>query len=140
MVKVEDSPKPLLRHIRAQSQAMKKIFKNRDLPEGCTIGDCWCRAFIMTYIWWAAQQHDPWNMNDDEAVLALQWIFNTIYDMSVTYTIMVNDAIFSILSSSILSVDCHTYHCIFRHNNVCLTPGIMLLAQLLSQLSTHSLP
>ena len=128
MVKVEDSPKPLLHHVRARSQATKKIFKNRDLPEGCTIGDRWRHAFIMTYIWWAAQQCDPWNMNNDEAILALQRIFNTI------------DAIFSIVSSSILSVDCHTYHCIFRHNNVCLTPGVTLLAQLLSQSSTHSLP
>ena len=79
-------------------------------------------------------------MNNNEAVLALQQIFNTIYDTSVTYTIAVNDAVFSIVSSSILSVDCHTYHCIFRHNNVCLTPGVTLLAQLLSQSSTHSLP
>ena len=83
MVKVKDSPKPLLCHVRARSQATKKIFKNRDLPEECTIGDCWRRAFIMTYIWWAAQWHDPWNMNDNEAILALQRIFNTIYDMSV---------------------------------------------------------
>ena len=124
MVKVEDSPKPLLHRVRARSQATKKIFKNGDLPEGCTIGDHWHRAFITTYIWWAAQQCDPWNTNDDEAVLALQQIFNTIYDTSVTYTIAVNDAVFSIVSSSILSVDCHTYHCIFRHNNVCLTPGV----------------
>ena len=63
MVKVKDSPKPLLHRVRARSQAMKKIFKNGDLPEGCTIGDCWCHAFIMTYIWWAAQRHDPWNIN-----------------------------------------------------------------------------
>ena len=55
MVKVEDSPKPLLHHVRAQSQAMKKIFKNRDLPEGCTIGNHWRHAFITTYIWWAVQ-------------------------------------------------------------------------------------
>jgi len=100
-VKVEDSPQPVRRKARAPQP--RKTFKNGDLPSGCLTNDAWCRAFVPTYLRWAATQEDPWALDDEKALDAMQKIWNAIYNKTVPYTITLNDPVFSIVSRPILS-------------------------------------
>jgi hypothetical protein len=101
-VKIEDSPQPVRR--RAHAPQLRKAFKNGDLPSGCQTNDTWRRAFIPTYLWWVATQEDPWALDDEKALDAMQDIWNTIYDKNVTHTITLNDPVFAIVSHSYLFV------------------------------------
>jgi hypothetical protein len=101
-VKVEDSPQPMRRKARAP-QPRKTSFKNGDLPSGCQTSDAWRRAFIPTYLWWIANQEDPWVLNDEKALKAMQYIWTAIYEQRVDYTITVNGPVFSIVSQPTLS-------------------------------------
>jgi hypothetical protein len=99
-VKVEDSPQPV--HRKAHAPHPRRTFKNGDLPSGCRTNDAWRRAFIPTYLWWVATQEDPWALDDEKALDAMQTIWDVIYKKTVPYTITLNDPVFFV-SQPILS-------------------------------------
>jgi hypothetical protein len=76
----------------------QKGFKNGDLPAGCQDNNTWHCDFIPTYLWWVATQPDPWNVDDEKALEALQAIWDKIYGVKIPYVITLNDAVFSIVS------------------------------------------
>jgi hypothetical protein len=47
---------------------------NKDLPDGVHNKDRWHQKFIPTFLWWVAKQLDPWNLDDNDVVIALQQI------------------------------------------------------------------
>jgi len=87
---------------RTAQSSSRKGFKNSDLPAGCQDNDKWRREFIPTYLWWVATQPDPWNVDDEKALEALQAIWDKIYGAKIPYVITLNDAVFSIVSELIL--------------------------------------
>jgi hypothetical protein len=110
-VKVENSPQ-LARRVKPRMPQPRKTFKNGDLPDGCQTGDVWRRAFIPTYLWWVATQPDPWCLDDEKAIEAMQDIWDAIYDTKdkkdkkdddtkIVYAITLNDAVFSIVNKVI---------------------------------------
>jgi hypothetical protein len=84
----------------------RKGFKNGDLPAGCQDNDTWRSTFIPTYLWWVATQPDPWNVDDEKALEALQAIWDKIYGPKIVYVIVLNDPVSSIVSKVI-------YLCLF---------------------------
>ena len=104
-MKVEDSPQ-LVRRGKPR-MPLRKTFKNGDLPDGCQTGDAWRHAFVPTYLWWVATRLDPWCLDDDEAIEAMQAIWDTIYDTKdtkIVHVVTLNDAVCSIVNKPILFV------------------------------------
>ena len=75
-------------------------FINGDLPVGCEKGNKWRRTFIPTYIAFVASHTDPWSVDDDEAVTAMQLSWNAVYlnTTLMPQVVRVDDAIFFIVS------------------------------------------
>jgi len=88
---------------KARAPQLRKTFKNGDLPSGCQTNDTWRRAFIPTYLRWVATQGDPWALDDEKALKAMQDIWDAIYEQRVQYTITLNDPVSSIVSQPIVS-------------------------------------
>ena len=104
-MKVEDSPQPMCRG--KPHMPLRKTFKNGDLPDGCQTSDAWHHAFIPTYLWWVVTWPDPRCLDDDEAIEAMQAIWDMIYDMKdtkIAHVVTLNDAVFSIINKPILFV------------------------------------
>ena len=88
---------------KARAPQPRKIFKNGDLPSGCQTNDAWRHAFIPTYLRWVATQEDPWALDDEKALKAMQHVWDAIYEQKVKYTITLNDPVSSIVSQPIVS-------------------------------------
>ncbi|KAN0109337.1 hypothetical protein V8E52_009381, partial [Russula decolorans] len=71
----------------------KKKFRNEDLPRGCQDQNRWRKRFIPTFLWYTAYQMDPWNLEEDAAVDAMQQIWNQIYGKAIPYQITTHDAV-----------------------------------------------
>jgi hypothetical protein len=54
-------------------------YTNRDLPPGSQDANVWHRVFIPTYIVFVANYSDPWSVKDEDALVALQHVWNTVY-------------------------------------------------------------
>jgi hypothetical protein len=80
-----------------QKVPQKKKFRNEDLPRGCQDDNRWRRNFIPTFLWYAAYQTDPWNLEEDAAVDAMQQIWNQLYGKAIPYRIMTHDAVYIIV-------------------------------------------
>ena len=82
MVKVETS-KPETTKLSTDRPRRKNGRKippnNKDLPNGVHDNNRWHQKFIPTFLWWVAKQSDPWNLDDDDVVTALQQIWNIVY-------------------------------------------------------------
>ena len=52
---------------------------NKDLLNGVHNKNCWHQKFIPTFLWWVAKQLDPWSLNDDNVINALQQIWDIVY-------------------------------------------------------------
>ncbi|KAF8495461.1 hypothetical protein F5888DRAFT_1635530 [Russula emetica] len=91
LVKDEDSPVTLY-----QKAPQKKKFRNEDLPRGCQDDNRWRGNFIPTFLWYAAYQVDPWNLEEDAAVDAMQQIWNQLYGKAIPYQIAPHDAVYII--------------------------------------------
>ena len=137
-MKVENSPQ-LVRCVKPRLPQPRKTFKNGDLPDGCQTGDVWRRAFIPTYLWWVATQPDPWCLDDEKAIEAMQDIWDTIYDTKdkndkkdddtkVVHVITLNDAVFSIVNKpTFFMFNLFTTFC--RPSSESVTLGVAPLAQ-----------
>lgn len=75
----------------------KAPLNNRDLPDGVHNKDRWHRKFIPTFLWWVAKQSDPWNLDDDEVVVALQLIWDVIYP-NIAYTVEQKGAVVAVVT------------------------------------------
>ncbi|KAN0109444.1 hypothetical protein V8E52_009238 [Russula decolorans] len=53
----------------------------------------WRKRFIPTFLWYTAYQMDPWNLEEDAAVDAMQQIWNQIYGKAIPYQITTHDAV-----------------------------------------------
>lgn len=138
-MKVENSPQ-LVRRVKPRLPQPRKTFKNGDLPDGCQTGDVWRRAFIPTYLWWVATQPDPWCLDDEKAIEAMQDIWDTIYDTKdkkdkkdddtkVVHVITLNDAVFSIVNKpTFFMFNLFTTFC--RPSSESVTLGVAPLARL----------
>jgi len=146
-VKVENSPQ-LARRVKPRVPQLRKTFKNGDLPDGCQTGDVWRRTFIPTYLWWVATQPDPWCLDDEKAIEAMQDIWDTIYvtkdtkdtkdkkdnkdkkddDTKIVYVITLNDAVFSIVNKPTLFMF-NLFTTFRRPSREPVTLGVVPLAQ-----------
>jgi hypothetical protein len=96
-VKVEDSP------VQMKTQKTKpSTFSNKQLPQGCLQDDAWRGIVIPTFIWWAAHQEDPWKIKEEEALAALQSIWNPVYK-KISRTITLDDPVFKNVSTFTIS-------------------------------------
>jgi hypothetical protein len=91
-------PPPLLAPRTKKGDNTKIKFTNRDLPVGCTDGNVWRRAFVPTYIRFIASLKNPWTIDDDTAIQALQTIWDAIYGQTIQHAVTADDAVFHIVS------------------------------------------
>lgn len=56
-----------------EKNGQKLVFNNKDLPASVH------KHFILTFLWWVRKQPDPWNLVDNDAVNALQQIWDKLY-------------------------------------------------------------
>jgi hypothetical protein len=141
-VKVEGSQP--VRRVKPRLPQPRKIFKNGDLPDGCQTGDAWRRAFIPTYLWWVSTQPDPWCVDEEKAIEAMQEIWDAIYDSKdkkdkknkkdtkdddtkIPYVITLNDAVSSVVNKPILFAFI-LFTAFHRLSNAPVTPGVVPLA------------
>jgi hypothetical protein len=80
-----------------QKAPQKKKFQNEDLPRGCQDDNRWRGNFIPTFLWYAAYQMDPWNLEEDAAVDAMQQIWNQLYGKAIPYHIATHDLVYIIV-------------------------------------------
>jgi hypothetical protein len=79
-----------------------KKFVNKQLPAGCEKGNRWRRVFIPTYISYVAGYKDPWFVDDDDAVDAMQHIWDRVFSSDgIVHVVEVNDSVFSIVSTAV---------------------------------------
>jgi len=81
---------------KAESRKARK-YSNDDLPNGCQDGGVWRRNMVPTYAQFVASYEDPWVVQDDNAVAAMQVAWDAIYGRRVRHTIEVQDAVFTIV-------------------------------------------
>jgi hypothetical protein len=62
---------------------------------------------VTTLFWYVAYQQDPWNLDDDDAVIVMQQIWDALYGDAIPYNITIQDAVSTIVSASIL----RSQHC-----------------------------
>ena len=98
-MKVEDSP------LQMKTQKTKpSTFSNKQLPKGCLKDDAWRGIVIPTFIWWAAHQDDPWKIKEEDALAALQSVWDPVYK-KMPQNITLNDPVFKNVSTfTILSI------------------------------------
>ena len=79
-------------------------YTNRDLPAGALDRNMWRCVFISTYSVYVANYPNPWSVDDEDAVVALQHIWNAVYTNrklaglpDIPYTVEYQDCVFSIV-------------------------------------------
>jgi hypothetical protein len=96
-VKVEGSP------VQMRTQKTKpSTFSNKQLPKACLEGDAWRKTVIPTFIWWAAHQPDPWKIKEEDALAALQSIWDPVYKL-MPRKITLDDPVFKNVSTFAIS-------------------------------------
>ena len=90
---------------QSNQQVGRKKFVNGDLPEGCEKRNRWRRVFIPSYIHFIASYSDPWSMNDDDIIEAMQSTWDEVfvdsidkYGECIPHVVEINEAVFSIVS------------------------------------------
>jgi len=94
IVKVEEAPKPLSRCPGAR-------WTTDDLPEGATDEFRWRKVFVTTFIYYVAQQNDPWGVRDEVVKPALQIIWDKIYP-HIKHKVKIDGAVFHLVRITFL--------------------------------------
>src|SRR5258708_18860437 len=94
IVKVEEALKPL-------SQCPGARWTTDDLPEAATDEFRWCKVFITTFIYYVAQQNDPWGVRDEVVKPALQIIWDKIYP-HIKHKVKIDGAVFHLVHITFL--------------------------------------
>jgi hypothetical protein len=102
IVKIEDNEAPL----QSLTGALKKPskFKNCDLPPGATTGNVWRRNVVPTFIRFSASQPDAWAIKDDDALKAMQLIWDKIYGGRIPHTMVIDDSVFFVVSVNFVPI------------------------------------
>lgn len=56
--------------------------------------DCYRGIFILTFTWWVVHQADPWTIKDEDAIEAMQIIWDGVYGSKIKHKITVGDSVF----------------------------------------------
>jgi hypothetical protein len=83
-----------------RKNGQKTAPSNKDLPHGVHDKDHWHRKFIPTFLWWVAKHSDPWNLDDNDVVIALQQIWDVIYP-NIEYTVEQKGAVVAVVTYNI---------------------------------------
>jgi hypothetical protein len=70
---------------------------------------------------------DPWNLEENAAVDAMQQIWNQIYGKAIPYHVTSHDAIYNIVRAFMFVFSFRnrfTYFILLRHYSVLVTPGV----------------
>ena len=100
MVKIEDgvhSPQPVVVKKATNSHATTK-FTNNDLPAGSM--DLWRPVLIPTFAKFVASYDDPWVIDDQDTITALQKVWDAVYP-KIPYTVKTKEAVFVLVSLSL---------------------------------------
>ena len=81
-------------------------YNNKNLP--VPVDFRWLRLFISTVMLWCSTQSNIWNIPDEELVVALQLVFNTIY-LDIKYCVTTMGSVFSVISL-VFQVTPHAKH------------------------------
>jgi hypothetical protein len=101
MVKIEDGvTAPAPKKTITSRAAQQAKFKNDDLPLGCK--PKWRSVFVPTYMKFIATYNNPWAVDDDDAVNALQAIWNAIYGSKIPEEIDTKSAVFEIVRTLLI--------------------------------------
>jgi hypothetical protein len=88
------------------------------------------RAFIPTYIAWAAESPDPWRIESEQAVEAMHKIWAQIYGRKVPYEITTNTGVYKkVCRLLFMEIPSVSMLAIYRRNSVYVTLGAPHLAQ-----------
>jgi hypothetical protein len=68
-----------------------------DLPGGSAEDSRYRRKFIPTYIWFVAQQEDPWAIDDATAKIGMQKIWNAIFK-DIPHKVTTDGPVFGLVS------------------------------------------
>ena len=91
--------------IPLKDQSVRQLggkFNNGHLPPGAMTQNTWHRVYVPTYVQFVASREDAWTFNDNDAVRVMQAIWNNVYGSRIPHTVEMNDAVFSIVSLSLM--------------------------------------
>lgn len=92
MVNIEDSPKkPFPRP--------KGKVTNDNLPLSAKDNNRWLHTFVPTMAWFMSIQENPWTISDEDLRAALQKVWDVVYKKTVPHTVVINDAVFQLVST-----------------------------------------
>ena len=108
-VKVEDTNIPPAKKQGGHGEGGKRQrkFTNRDLPQGSHNDNDWRGKFIPTYEKWLGTRNEPWIVDENENVAALQTIWNAVY-LHIDHIIDIDGPVYHIISS--IFPFCSLYH------------------------------
>jgi hypothetical protein len=77
-------------------------FVNANLPTGCNKANAWRRNYIPTYTAFVAAYRDPWVVEDEDAIAAMQLAWNAVFinrisGEDIPHTVTLNQAVFCIV-------------------------------------------
>jgi hypothetical protein len=101
MVKTEDIVVPM--KVKLEKGRAQK-FNNKDLPEGCQDQLKWRRRYVPTYLRFLSSYTKVWTISDNDAVTAMQKIWDDIYGDQIPYNVNVNSAVFKTVRPPSISV------------------------------------
>ena len=81
---------------RSGSGVNNKYVKG-DLPSGSTDDNAWRRLFVSALAHFAAGYDDPWFISSDKFTLALQTIWNVVYQGKIEHVISANEPVYHIV-------------------------------------------
>ena len=101
MVKTKDIVVPM--KVKLEKGRAQKL-NNKHLPEGCQDDLKWRRRYVPTYLRFLSSYPKVWTIADNEAVKAMQKIWNVIYGDEIPYDVNVNCAVFKTVCLLSISV------------------------------------
>jgi hypothetical protein len=103
---------------------------------GCAEDGRWRKIFVPTYIWFVAQQEDPWTVDDAVAKSAMQKIWQVVFGKDIPHKVTTDGPVFGVVS-----LPFHLRYLpdisVYRPNNESRMPGEVSLVRQGFQLSTH---
>ncbi|KAI0245227.1 hypothetical protein BJV78DRAFT_1356894 [Lactifluus subvellereus] len=87
---------PVSRSKHSAANRRKDKYTNSDLPPGCKENNVWRRTLILTYIQYMSNQKNAWGIQDNDAIVILQGIWDYVYGARVPAKIGIVGPIFAV--------------------------------------------
>ncbi|KAI0244989.1 hypothetical protein BJV78DRAFT_1289749 [Lactifluus subvellereus] len=87
---------PVSRSKHSAANRRKDKYTNSDLPPGCKENNVWRCTLIPTYIQYMSNQKNAWGIQDDDAIVILQGIWDYVYGARVPAKIGIVGPIFAV--------------------------------------------